>query len=360
MAEVLGAVASGLAVQQTAGEITKTLFKLRELYEQIKDAPEKIQDLLADIESFTALLAEMEGQLAEGSTTAHQSVQLCRNALSQLEKVTSELQIRLCSPKRSKRLIGGLKVVLCHDELKRYEDKLERAFRLLQMSHQCYIAASTKALPEVIAERMTVELLRYQQVKQTTVQESSLTAAVEELPDAVAEENNQMAHQYRDRGKPASQNNAALAVRRKQTCQASSSWSLLGNLLVVQSSRDSNFYQISVQPPLIQRIWNMQATRTYGGWQYVFRQRGIISQKMMDCIKRDDDNGLLRLFESREGSPYDVIHGESVFIVRLILILSYSGLRLWTTIRLESYADLHLKSSSGLWGMPNTELPPCY
>ena len=290
MAEVLGIVASGLAVQQTAGQITKTLFQLRQLLEQIQDAPERIQDLMADLSSFAALLVEMEGQLVEGGPLARQSVQLCRDALTRLDGVVSGLQIQLASPRRRKAFISALKVVIRRDELKRYEEKLERAFRLLQMSHQCYIAASTKALPDIMAQRIVVEFDRYQQVKLEAVQQVTVSTAVQESPDT--EYNNQIA-----------QRNQASEKRMTNT------WSIFGDVFVMDSSSDpgSSSFRISFRPPILQRIWNIQATRTYAGWQYVFRQGGPMSKKLLDCIISDDDKGLLRLFEERECSPNDYV-----------------------------------------------------
>ncbi|KAM7202658.1 hypothetical protein V8F33_002584 [Rhypophila sp. PSN 637] len=95
MAEVLGIVASGLAVQQTAGQVVKSLIKLRRLWDQIQDAPDEIQDLMADIACFAALLSEMEGQLVESSPVARQNLQLSRNALGQLEAVVSAIETQL-------------------------------------------------------------------------------------------------------------------------------------------------------------------------------------------------------------------------------------------------------------------------
>lgn len=36
-----------------------------------------------------------------------------------------------------------------------------------------------------------------------------------------------------------------------------------------------------------------------------------MSPKLLDCIKYDEDKGLLRMFEAREGFPYDFQPGLS-------------------------------------------------
>jgi len=301
----VGIVASGLAVQHTAGQIIKTLFQLRQLLDQIQDAPERIQDLMTDLSSFAALLVEMEGQLVEGGSLARQSVQLCRDALTRLDGVVSGLQIQLASPRRRKAFIGALNVVIRRDELKRYEEKLERAFRLLQMSHQCYIAASTKALPDIMAQRVVVEFERYQQAKLEAIQQVTVSTAVQELPDT--EDNNQIAQRNQASGK-----------------RMTNTWSIFGDVFVMGSSSNSrsSSFRISFRPPILQKVWNIQAARTFAGWQYVFRQGGPMSAKLLNCIDSDDDNGLLRLFEEREGSPSDYRWGAtwspSIFEVIMI------------------------------------------
>ncbi|KAM7200170.1 hypothetical protein V8F20_005388 [Naviculisporaceae sp. PSN 640] len=296
MAEILGIVASGLAVQQTACQLTKSLFRLRQLWEQIQNAPEQIQDLMADIASFTALLSEMEGQLDEDNPSARHSAQHCRNALTQLDAVTSALQLQLTSPKRSKKFAGALKVVLRREDLKRYEDKLDRAFRLLQMSHQCYIYASTSALPDVLAQRMSVELQRYHKERVKSDREGPVT-------DCIDTDNEQ---------KSSNPEFGNVMVTESRTERASSprrrfdkTWPVLGGTLVIKSSSHSSSFEISFQPPVLQRIWAIRATQTYGGWKYVFRQGGLMGPKVRAFVESDDEAGLLQIFRSREASPYD-------------------------------------------------------
>ncbi|KAK4210312.1 hypothetical protein QBC37DRAFT_485485 [Rhypophila decipiens] len=272
MAEVLGIVASGLAVQQTAGQVVKSLIKLRRLWDQIQDAPDEIQDLMADIACFAALLSEMEGQLVESSPVACQSLQLSRNALGQLEAVVSALETQSASPKRSKRLMGALK-----------------------MSHQCYISASTKLLPDVIAERMSVELHRYHHGR--------LKATEQTMIGFVADAKEEEPPQEDDISDIAIQGRVGLPRSRKS--RLDKTWSVFGKTFVIRASSDSRSFELAFHPPMIQRIWNIQATQTYGSWQYVFRRRGYITQQVENCISNDDDTGLLRLFETGQGSPYD-------------------------------------------------------
>jgi hypothetical protein len=51
MAEVLGIITSGLAIGQLIGSITSSIIKLKEHWDQVKDAPGEIQSLLLEIDS---------------------------------------------------------------------------------------------------------------------------------------------------------------------------------------------------------------------------------------------------------------------------------------------------------------------
>lgn len=307
MAEVLGIVASGLAVQQTAVQLAQSLIRLRQLWAEIRDAPVQIQDLMTDLSAFTALLSEMEGQLDENNPTARQSAQLCKNALIQLETVTSALDAQLNSSRRSKRLMGALKVVVSREDMKRYEDRLQRAFRLLQMSHQCCISASTRALPDIVAERLSVELQRYHQEKLRLVQQS-VVAVVKREDEQETAPDNQTTNGGSRQGR--------VMPPEKRGARLSKIWSVLRDMFVLKGSAESGSWELSFRPPIMQRMWKIQATRTYGGWKYVFRHGVPMSDSLWDGIELDDPVAVLRLFESKECSPYDYgCGGDSLFLV---------------------------------------------
>jgi hypothetical protein len=60
MAEVLGVVASGIAVAQIAGQITGSIVKLKSYWDQIEKAPAEINHLLREIESLNLILQHMQ------------------------------------------------------------------------------------------------------------------------------------------------------------------------------------------------------------------------------------------------------------------------------------------------------------
>ncbi|KAK0109191.1 hypothetical protein ONS96_003014 [Cadophora gregata f. sp. sojae] len=63
MAEVLGVVASGIAVTQLAGQVAKSVIKLKECWDQVQEAPADIKYLLREIDSLNLILNHIqEGQ----------------------------------------------------------------------------------------------------------------------------------------------------------------------------------------------------------------------------------------------------------------------------------------------------------
>ncbi|APA15417.1 hypothetical protein sscle_14g101870 [Sclerotinia sclerotiorum 1980 UF-70] len=59
MAEILGVIASGIAVAQVASAIVESIREIYSLTSEIKDAPKKLGDLLVEIEFLGEILVTM-------------------------------------------------------------------------------------------------------------------------------------------------------------------------------------------------------------------------------------------------------------------------------------------------------------
>lgn len=81
MAEVIGVVASGVSLAQLAGNITSCLIKLKNYWDQVKEAPEEIEYLLREIESFNLILSHIQNDLGPSAVfdnaCVQQSLNLC-------------------------------------------------------------------------------------------------------------------------------------------------------------------------------------------------------------------------------------------------------------------------------------------
>lgn len=152
MAEVLGAVASGLAIAEVGLKVGGTVWKLRRLWQQVHEVPETIQDLMRQIEMMDPILSDHEANLAIHSTaplrhppvynaaSAIQSAAYCREALGDLRRLVDDLDGAVESEKRSRRTLARMRVMLKKDTIKGFQDRLERAIRLLQWAQVNYLA----------------------------------------------------------------------------------------------------------------------------------------------------------------------------------------------------------------------------
>jgi uncharacterized protein YoxC len=60
MAEVVGVVASSVAIGTLAAQMTSSVAKLKSYWDQVKDAPEDINDLIEQLEFFRQVLTNIE------------------------------------------------------------------------------------------------------------------------------------------------------------------------------------------------------------------------------------------------------------------------------------------------------------
>lgn len=152
MAEILGAVASGLAVAEVGLKVGGTVWKLKKLWQEVHDVPATIQDLMRQIEMMDPILSDHETNLDIQTTAlprqlltcngapATQSTAYCREALNDLQRLAEDLDVALESEKRSRRTFARIRVVLKKETIKEFQYRLERAIRLLQWTQVNYLA----------------------------------------------------------------------------------------------------------------------------------------------------------------------------------------------------------------------------
>src|SRR3569833_3360963 len=128
MAEALGIAASGSAVAQAAGSAAGIVLKLKRLWDDIKDVPESIQDLMEQIEYLGLALSEAEellgynpGQAAlspPSKRAAQQCLDYYRKSWQNLSHLVDELSAQINSNSRVGRKLVHLKFVLKKEQFK--------------------------------------------------------------------------------------------------------------------------------------------------------------------------------------------------------------------------------------------------
>ena len=129
MAEILGAVTSGVTIGALAGQIASSVKKMKSFLDEVKDAPENIRILLEDIEHLQLLLADIEDDYARNpyselliqNNSASPCLNHCKRGVEKLTRLVEEIDIELQDKGRAKRRLAGVKVVWRRDRVEKYK-----------------------------------------------------------------------------------------------------------------------------------------------------------------------------------------------------------------------------------------------
>ena len=123
MAEV---VASIVGIATFGMQIGEQLYKLRQLYESLRTAPEDIAILLQDCERFSKLLSHNASQstqfatLVSPDTAWYDCQENCKAALQKLEDIARELDQQI----GRSRITGSVKALLRQDAITKQKSRL--------------------------------------------------------------------------------------------------------------------------------------------------------------------------------------------------------------------------------------------
>ncbi|KAK6827412.1 hypothetical protein PG987_010753 [Apiospora arundinis] len=146
MAEPLGVVASGIAVAQLGVATGGALLKLKQLWDQVNDAPETISDLIERIDLIYPSVWDFEQQCSQyglpptlwDNTTATRSLAYCRKALKKLSDVVDAFAAQIATRRGFRQRLVAFKVALKKEELKRLEQQLKNSLEVLQHAQDAY------------------------------------------------------------------------------------------------------------------------------------------------------------------------------------------------------------------------------
>ncbi|KAK0640821.1 hypothetical protein B0T16DRAFT_460964 [Cercophora newfieldiana] len=168
MAEVLGVVASGIAVGQAVATLGRAISAVKRLCGEVNEIPDKIAHLLEELEILDPIVADVENGLtapdavlagAWNDAAARRAVASCQLAASALENLASSLQARISAVSGARRKVASLRAVLKKEELALLERRLESAIRVLMVAQNCQLTSLVKSQPELIAQRLEATVL---------------------------------------------------------------------------------------------------------------------------------------------------------------------------------------------------------
>ncbi|KAH8593500.1 hypothetical protein B0O99DRAFT_688721 [Bisporella sp. PMI_857] len=160
MAEVVGVVASGIAVGTLGIKVIQSTAELKGFWDNIQEAPEDIADLLYEAKLIGEVILRFEEETKCSSSVtfgpeleklAADCLQHCYAASEKLRLLAEDLAATLSKKTGYRRLVASTKVVLKKDQIKKYRSRLEGAVRLLHMSRQCYVEAQQRHICSVFS-----------------------------------------------------------------------------------------------------------------------------------------------------------------------------------------------------------------
>ncbi|KAL9120774.1 MAG: hypothetical protein Q9187_002672 [Circinaria calcarea] len=139
--EGLSLAANIVAITSIAIQLADSVKKLCEFWKSIKDAPEEIHTIVADLELLSSVLAEItsEKQLHPDATTAA-VLEICESKVKKLMTIVSDLEPGFASQKPSIRKWTAFKAVIKAEKLRRFQEAVERLKVTLILAQQNYLS----------------------------------------------------------------------------------------------------------------------------------------------------------------------------------------------------------------------------
>ena len=140
MADPLSVIASGVGVAAFAQQLGQSIFTLRRLCEDIKNAPSDLKETLDQIEHISRIMERLTHDKGPASTVdsnndiLNGSLQLCQKAVDRVSKLASDLQKEI----EGKKLRGSIKTALKRDSMERLLTKLDRSKTDLNIAYSKY------------------------------------------------------------------------------------------------------------------------------------------------------------------------------------------------------------------------------
>jgi hypothetical protein len=140
------ATAASIAFIQFAGQIVTTIVKAHKLWEEIKDLPTELTDLIDDLKAFEPLFRGIEAQVnsqnvyftGPNGSSAMTSLECSKRAHKALDDMVKDMDKELSRKRGLKQKIAATRIIIKKDMLDKLEKRLQRALRLLETSLQLY------------------------------------------------------------------------------------------------------------------------------------------------------------------------------------------------------------------------------
>jgi hypothetical protein len=276
MAEVVGLV---VGVVSLGVQLAESVQKVKRFYNTVKDAPERLTDIIDEIESLSDILTEMEGDHTAYTTELGPKMQhcvaTCRRAVDKFSTYADSLESRM---RRHSRL-GSVKFAMKSESIEGVISRLESSKSNLVLAYMLY--------REAVADKRALQM--QQQMETMAVAQTLLLHKTPQPP--------------------------FVPTTPKMPNIHPQSTPLL---------RGKHFARLSSPKWLSRSVWELAIERAISGWRFSLRSyRAVTYESPVTQACLSDDVVLLQqLFSRREASPFDKLqdprcrpYGDSLLFV---------------------------------------------
>ncbi|KAM3073428.1 hypothetical protein ACMFMF_006634 [Clarireedia jacksonii] len=318
MAEVLGTVASGIAVAQLAGAIVSSTQKIYTFWKEMKDAPKHIGRLLVEIELLGGVLVEYNTSNGKANGPHHHSAMLqkiylhCETAIKDLDEVLETLDKGLKqSGSKAAKTWHAFRVVMKSSILEDLMERLERAKSMLNLASQCHMMTMQKAI-------LTMNL-------------STTGSSIHHIPTTIATTNSQLQARsptVADTNKVKRHMVTSVQSYGLITCQSSTiRLNEPGGQVVIDGSGNRTMpddeNEIEIHSRWLPKGWlfstgvSLVRSRKYGQWKYSLRPIHIVSKNSpifkefyrkwfgLQVDLKEQTKNVINLIQNGKGSVFD-------------------------------------------------------
>ena len=143
---ILGTAASVITFGTLAAQLTNSITKLKSYWDQIKEAPGEIKDLIDEIEDIALVLTDIEddqrrhpiSNLILDNTSASRCLERCKKAIDGLRELVDEVATDIDSSSKIRRKWSSAKVVFKREKIEKYKARKNNSVQQLFLSLQHY------------------------------------------------------------------------------------------------------------------------------------------------------------------------------------------------------------------------------
>lgn len=296
MAELLGVVSGGAGLISLAIQLGDSALKLKRFYDNVRKAPQELEDLIFEIQTLGISLSEID-RTQHGQPGLPPDVMTgCRKWTQQIKEVADEMEKSI----QKRRLLGAAKMALSRGRLNELCTKLERAKTLLMLAFQLYLSASLSSHGQMLARQV-------QQSREQTQLLGSMNGAVTQLPQQillVVQENQRV---------PALEDpeNMFLAVDEAQEPVGAEEQSQVrprSQPFATKNRQSKPQYRLHFSNWFTCRTWELASTRGRDVWSVQIRTWNIRPDNapIFKLCKAGDMAGVRKLIAGGEASVFDM------------------------------------------------------